>query len=300
VLAARDSLNFVLAQKKAAAEQLAAAKRNFEVGTATITDTREAQARHDLVTAQQIAAENDLRVRGLALDQAVGKSNLNPKPVAVPLALPAVSPANPEEWVKRAEQHHPNLSLLSTALDVAKLETSRARSAEKPTVDLTGSYGLVRNDMGNTSSTVSNWTQQAQVGIALTYPLYNGNSLQNRVKETLALEEKARVDLAGARNSVAQAVRTAYFGVVSGQGQVKALETAEASTQSALDATQLGYKVGVRINIDVLNAQSQLFQTKRDLAKARYEVLVGGLRLKQASGTLAEGDLAAVNTLLSK
>ena len=88
--------------------------------------------------------------------------------------------------------------------------------------------------------------------------------------------------------------------MLSGQGQVKALEAAEASSQSALEANQLGYQVGVRINIDVLNAQSQLFQTKRDLAKARYDVLVGGLRLRQANGTLKADDLQTVNALLSQ
>jgi outer membrane protein len=99
---------------------------------------------------------------------------------------------------------------------------------------------------------------------------------------------------------VAQATRTAFFGVVSGQGQVKALEAAELSSQSALDANRLGYQVGVRINIDVLNSQSQLFQTKRDLAKARYDVLVGGLRLRQANGSLRAEDLQSINNLLVK
>ena len=300
VLAAKDSLAFVMAQKTAVAEQLAAAKRNFEVGTSTITDSREAQARFDLVIAQQIAAENDLRVKRLALDQAVGKSGTDPKPVALPLSLPALLPADVNTWVQQAIEQHPQLRQLQTAVAVAELETSKSRSAEKPTIDLTGNVAMIRNDQGSTTAAVGTAINSATIGIALNYPLYTGNATQNRLKETLALEEKARIDLAGAKNSVSQAVRTAYFGVLSGQGQAKALEAAEASSQSALDANQLGYKVGVRINIDVLNAQSQLFQTKRDLAKARYDVLVGGLRLRQSSGTLAEGDLAAVNALLVK
>jgi outer membrane protein len=138
------------------------------------------------------------------------------------------------------------------------------------------------------------------VGINFAMPLYTGGATQNRIKETLALEDKARNDLEGAKRSIAQGVRTAYYGVASGQGQVKALEAAEASSQSALEANQLGYKVGVRINIDVLNAQSQLFQTKRDLAKARYDVLVGGLKLRQSNGSLEAGDLAGVNALLTQ
>jgi outer membrane protein len=113
------------------------------------------------------------------------------------------------------------------------------------------------------------------------------------------LEDKARSDLEAAERSVAQATRTAFFGLQSGIGQVNALQAAEASSQSALDANKLGYQVGVRINIDVLNSQSQLFQTKRDLAKARYDVLLGQLRLRQAAGTLTEADLSAINALLN-
>jgi outer membrane protein len=141
-------------------------------------------------------------------------------------------------------------------------------------------------------------TNSASVGVALNLPLFVGFAVQNRIKETLALEDKARTALQAAQRGVSQATRAAYFGVLSGQGQVKALEAAEASSQSALDANKLGYQVGVRINIDVLNAQSQLFQTKRDLAVARYNVLLGGLRLKQASGQLAAQDLLVVNGLL--
>ena len=299
VLTARDSLTFVTAQKKAVAEQLAAAKRNFEVGTSTITDSREAQARFDLVTAQEIAAENDLNVKRLALDQIVGKKGTDPKPVALPLVLPALTPADVDQWVLRSEANHPTLKQLQTTLDVAVLETAKARAGEKATVDLVANYGMTRND-GSATTPISSWVNSASVGVQMNFSLYNGNVVQNRIKETLALEEKARNDLEGAKRTIAQNVRAAYFGVLSGQGQAKALEAAEASSQSALEANQLGYKVGVRINIDVLNAQSQLFQTKRDLAKARYDVLVGGLRLRLASGILAEGDLSMVNSLLSK
>ena len=127
-----------------------------------------------------------------------------------------------------------------------------------------------------------------------------GDHADHFIKETIALEDKARSDLEAARRTISQNTRAAFFGVLSGQGQVKALEAAEASSQSALDANKLGYQVGVRINIDVLNAQSQLFQTKRDLARARYDVLVGGLRLRQANGSLKADDIQAINSLLVK
>jgi outer membrane protein len=137
------------------------------------------------------------------------------------------------------------------------------------------------------------------VGVVLNVPIFAGFSTMYKVRETVALQDKARSDFENARRNTAQATRTAYFGLLAGLSQVKAYEAAEASSQSALDANKLGYQVGVRINIDVLNSQSQLFQTKRDLAKARYDVLLGQLKLRQAAGTLNEADLTSINALLN-
>ena len=299
VLAALDALTFVTAQKTAVSEQLASAVRNFEVGTSTITDTREAQARFDLVLAQQIAAENDLRVKKIALDQLVGQTEASPKPLTPPVMLPATLPEDVTVWVNQAAELHPQLRQLALALEVAQLETQKAQAASKPTLDLNASYAMSNND-GTSSSRTSYKASVATVALAFNMPLFSGFSIQNRVKETLALEDKARTDLEAARRTIAQATRTAFFGVLSGRGQARALEAAEASSQSALDANKLGYQVGVRINIDVLNAQSQLFQTKRDLAKARYDVLVGGLKLRQANGSLRPEDLLAIDALLVK
>lgn len=298
VLAAEDTLTFVKAQKAAVSEQLAAAKRNFEVGTSTITDSREAQARFDLVTAQEIAAENDLRVKKLALDQLVGKSGTAPKPLVAPVVLPPLTPADPQAWVSQSETLSPNVLQAQKGLEIAQLETQKAEAGHLPTLDLVGQYQIARGPSGISTIPGTVRNNNATVGVQFNMPLFAGYAIQNRVKETLSLEEKARTDLEAAKRAVAQATRSAYFGVLSGQSQVKALEAAESSSQSALEANQLGYQVGVRINIDVLNAQSQLFQTKRDLAVARYNVLIGGLRLKQASGQLKAEDLQGVNALM--
>lgn len=301
VLAAQDTLTFVQAQKAAVSEQLAAAKRNFEVGTTTVTDSREAQARYDLVIAQEIAAENDLRVKSLALDQLVGITGTKPLPLALPVQLPSVVPDNLTTWVDTARDQQPGVRQAAIALDIARLETKKAETGHLPTVDLQAGYNVTRNLHGTIASPgVTARSNAASVGVALNLPLFAGFAVQNRVKETLALETKAEADLETARRNVAQATRAAFYGVQSGQGQVRALEAAEASSQSALDANKLGYQVGVRINIDVLNAQSQLYQTKRDLAQTRYNVLLGGLKLRQAAGTLSQQDIEAVNALLAR
>ena len=298
VLASQDSLAYLLAQKAAVTEQLASAKRNFEVGTATITDTREAEARFDLVVAQEIAGRNDLQVKKLALDQLVGKTNSAPLPVKLPLQLPPVQPGDVAAWVQKSEEMHPTVRQSRLAFEVAQMEAKKAQTASMPTLDLTGNLNMANNN-GTASAGASYRTTTATVGLSYNMPLFSGYAIENRVKEALALEEKARTDLEAVKRSVAQASRAAFFGLLSGQGQVKALQAAEASSQSALDANKLGYQVGVRINIDVLNSQSQLFDTKAKLAKARYDVLLGGLKLHQASGILKAEDLKQVNTLLA-
>jgi outer membrane protein len=296
VLAAQESLAFFKAQKAAFSEQLAAAKRNFEVGTTTITDAREAQARFDLVTAQEIAADNDLRVKKLALDQSVGTVNAQPIAIKPGAQLAPIDNADVQSWVQQATAENPGIAQARIGVEVAQLETEKAKAGHMPTLDLTASYGATRYRNGNLTSRIDN--NIGTIGLSFNLPLYAGHATHNRIQETVALEDKARNDLDVAQRNVAQSTRTAFFGVQSGLGQVKALEAAEASSQSALDANKLGYQVGVRINIDVLNSQSQLFQTKRDLAKARYDVLLGQLKLSQAAGVLTFADLQKINHLL--
>jgi len=301
VLSSQDSLALVRAQKVAVAEQLAMAKRNFEVGTSTITDSREAQARYDLVIAQEIAAENDLQVKKIVLDQLVGRPGSNPTPLAAPVVLPELAPSDINAWVTQADATHPAIQQAQLGLDVARLEVEKAEAGHKPTLDAQMGYNGTNNPQGTTTSTTTGRVnvRAASIGVVFNMPLFAGFATENRVKETLALEEQSRQSLEATRRSVSQATRSAFLGLVSGAGQVKALEAAEASSQSALDANRLGYQVGVRINIDVLNSQSQLFQTKRDLAVARYNVLVGDLKLRQANGTLTSDDLVAVNNTLA-
>ena len=248
--------------------------------------------------AQELAADNDLLVKSLALNQLVGKQDTSPKPLKAPVVLAPVEPADVGQWVNQSQSTNPGIQQADVALEVARLETQKAQAGHKPTIDLVGSYSAINNN-GSSTGVSDSRINVGTIGVNFTLPLFAGYSTQNRIRETLALEEKAMADLETARRSVAQGTRTAYFGVQSGQAQVKALQAAEASSQSALEANQLGYQVGVRINIDVLNSQSQLFDTKAKLAKARYDVLVGGLKLRQATGTLKADDLQAINNQLA-
>ena len=298
-LLAQDSLAFAQAQKKAISEQLAQAKRNFEVGTATIVDTHEAQARFDLTTAQEIAAGNDLEVKRQSLRMLIGKEPDSLKPLRNGVQIRRPTPDDMQKWVDSAEQSNANVQIQSLAAAIAEREVSRARGNHLPTVDLVASYGRSTASNGNNPLfAVGNDTTASAIGVQLSMPLFQGGAIASRDRESVALKEKARQDLENTRRNAALAARQAYLGVTSGLAQVKALEAGLTSSQSALDSNKLGYEVGVRINIDVLNAQQQVFSTRRDLARARYDTLMAQLKLKAAAGTLAEEDLQQVNGLL--
>ena len=294
VLTTQDALVFIRAQKVAITEQLESAKRNFEVGTATITDTHEAQARFDLAVAQEIAALNDLEVKRNLLAQITGKLPGELQGLRQGVRLSPPDPQNVRQWVESAEAG--NFAVVTQAFiaESAKLDIERSRSGHKPTLDAVASYGQNKGLAFAPQLTITT----ASVGVQFNLPVYTGGATSSQIRQAISSEEKARADLDTARRNAAQSARTAFLGVQSGLSQVRALEAAETSSKSALESNRLGYEVGVRINIDVLNAQQQLYSTRRDLAKARYDTLVNGLRLKAAVGTLSEADLAELNSLL--
>jgi len=298
VLAAENTLKTLQAQKVAVAEQLASAKRNFEVGTQTITDTHEAQSQYDLITAQELAGQGDLDVKRAALRQIIGKDAGDLAKLKDGVQLTAPVPAQITDWVDSAEKQNFAVTSSQVGLEVAQREIKKSRSGHLPTIDLSASTGRSTASLGG--STPSGVSKPSSIGVSVNIPIFAGFGTDSKVRESIALEDKARNDLETARRNAAQAARQSYIGVVSGLAQIKAFEAAEISSQSALDSTKLGYQVGVRINIDVLNAQQKLSNTRQSLAKARYDSIMSGLRLKAAAGTLKEADLAEVNALLTQ
>ncbi len=299
VLAAQDSLGTVRAQKRAVAEQLASAKRNFEVGTATITDQQEAQAKFDLVVAQEFAGDSDLEVKYAALSILTGKPINRNKVLRPGVALQAPQPPREIEWVDSARANNYQVQQAALAAEVARREINKQRYGDYPTLDVVGGITHSRNPVTLVAGGGGN-TNSANVGLQLNVPLYTGGAATARVREAAANLEKSKADLEVARRQVEQATRVSYVGVNSGLAQVRALEAAERSSQLALDSNQLGYQVGVRINVDVLNAQQQLFTTRRDLSKARYDTILAGLKLKASAGSLKEEDIEMINGLLSE
>ena len=300
VLLAQDNVAFSGTQKTAISEQLAQAKRNFEVGTATIVDTLEAQARYDQSAAKEIADQNDLEVKRRALQVLLGKLPDGLTPLREPLILSLPEPNDIEAWVQAATDSSYTIAVARANYEIAKDEVARQRAGHLPTLDLSASYARVDNPPQAVPGVIGPVTSTGSIGLVLGVPIYSGGLTQSRVREALANRDRTEQELENAQRSVAQSVRQNFLNVTSGIAQVRALEQALASTQSQLDSTILGRDVGVRTSVDVLNAQQQVFQTRRDLQQARYNYLLSTLRLKAAAGALSEPDIEAVNRTLAR
>ncbi|WP_295997917.1 TolC family outer membrane protein [Rugamonas sp.] len=292
VLTAEDNLGSTQAQKVATTEQLASAKRNFEVGTQTITDTHEAQAAYDLVVAQEFAAINDLDNKRAALQAIIGVAPGGLAPLRVGVTINAPQPAAIDAWVASAETQNYAVVGAQLNLEIAARQIQVDRAGHMPTASFIASSSH-QNQTANAVITSNS------IGVQWNIPLFSGFAVTSRVREAISLEDKARNDLEATRRTASLNARQAFLGMNSGLAQVKALEAAEVSSKSSLDSNKLGYQVGVRINIDVLNAQKLLYSTQKDLSKARYDTIMNGLRLKAAAGTLKEDDLGPINALLT-
>jgi outer membrane protein len=300
VLLAQDNVALSGAQKTAISEQLAQAKRNFEVGTSTIVDTLEAQARYDQSAAKEIADQVDLEVKKRILTVLLGKLPDSFVPLREPLPLAEPKPNNVEEWVKASQESSFTVMVAKLGYEVAKQEIDRQRAGHLPTVDLAASWNNSHDPTSAAPGVIGPNTKAGSIGLTLSLPIFQGGLTQSRVREAVALRDKAEQDLETTQRTVAQTTRQFYLNVVAGIAGIRALEQALASTQSQLDSTILGRDVGVRTSVDVLNAQQQVFQTRRDLQQVRYAYLINTLRLKAAAGQLGEADVAEVNRALGR
>lgn len=298
VLAAQDNLTLIRAQKEAIAQQLAQAKRSFEVGAATITDTHEAQARYDLAAAQEITAQNALDIARRVLEQVTGKVYETVQPLRDNVTLAALKPDELSSWVDLGQKQSYAVQAQEAQVQLQSLEVERNRAGGYPTLDFVASYSGI-DQSGTVLTPIGSRLTLGTVGVQFNMPLYSGGGISSRTREAAALLDKARADLDATKRQQALAVEQNFLNVISGANQVRALEQALTSSRSALASNKLGYDVGVRINIDVLNAQQQVFSTQRELSAARYSTILNQLRLKAAVGSLSETDVEAVNGALA-
>ena len=300
LLLAQETVAAAQAQKSAIAEQLAVTAKGFEIGTASITDSQEAQARFDLASAQEIAAANDLLVKRRALRLVTGKEPLALKRLKAGVTIGQPQPADVDSWSNSAEQGNYAVQAAQASYEIADREVGKQRAGHLPTLDLVATRGRASQQTQMVVGVLypGSDSNSTTVGLQLSVPLLAGGATNSRHRESVALRDKARADLDNAKRQAALQALQAYLGVTSGLAQVQALEQGLAYSRSALASNRLNYEIGMRANIDVLNAQQQVFSTQRDLAKARFDTLAAQVRLKAAAGSLGDGDIGAINALL--
>ena len=298
VLLAQYNIELNDSQKAAVSEQLAQAKRNFEVGVATITDTNEAQAKYDSIAAQEIATRNDYDNKVTLLRAIIGRPPGELKKFSGSFDPPLPEPNRVDWWVDRALKENQNVQVGEKNFEIAKLEVDRARAGHYPTLDLVGSVNWANYGGGAINFGVANYSSIASIGVQLAVPIYQGGFVDSKVRQAIALQEKARQDLETARRTALYLAQTGFTGVTSAVASIKANEQAVASAEVALQSNKLGQEVGIRTNLDVLNVQQNLFSTRRDLAQAYFNYAIGVLRLKAAIGTLNDQDVEDLNRRL--
>ena len=302
VLLARFNIEVLQSQKAAVSENLAQAKRNFEVGTATITDTNDAQAKYDQIVAQEISAQNDLDNKIATLRAIIGRTPNELKRLSGPYQPDLPTPSALEAWVERSIRENYQVRIAQSNFDIAALEVGRQRAGHYPTLDLVASFQQGYAGAAASTNIAANFASDTRIGligVQLNVPIYQGGLVNSRVTQAVANQDVARQNLEGARRTAQLQAQTSFTGVTSGVAQIKAFEQALKSAQVSYDSNKLGLEVGVRTNLDVLNQQQQVFQTRFNLAQSYYNFIISALRLKQAVGALTDTDVERVNRDLS-
>jgi outer membrane protein len=298
VLLAQFTIELTESQKAAVSENLAQAKRNFEVGVATITDTNDAQAKYDQIVAQELQVQNDLDNKIAALRAIIGRAPKELKRFERGFEPQLPSPNALEAWIEKSIHDNYQVKIAQANYDIALLEVDRQRAGHLPTLDVVASFNQTYQGGAASTNISANFAQDTRtgvIGVQLNVPIYTGGLINSKVRQAVANLDVSRQNLEAARRAAQLLAQTSFSGVTSGVAQVKALEQAVKSATVSYDSNKLGLEVGVRTNLDVLNQQQQVYQTRFNLAQAYYNFVISALKLKQAAGKLSDEDVERVN-----
>lgn len=298
VLAASDSLDFATAERTSVDKQLQLAKERVARGLATVINLHDAQARFSQTEAQVIEAGATLDDARRAMSEILGQLPASFPPLRNEIPTPLPEPDNVQRWVETAVQQNPGLRAKRYAADVAEQEMKKQRAGYAPTLNLVGRYN--NRDQGGTLFGGGSHVETSDISLQLNLPFYEGGSTTALTEEASLRYRKSLQESEAEMRAVDRQTRAAYLGIVSASSRVKALQQGVVSQQSALQAKEESYRAGLLTLIAVLDAERDLYFARRDFAKARYDYLLNGLRLKQSTGTLSDGDLQAVDALLQK
>ena len=293
ILAAQDNLEFINAEKKAIEKQLEQAKQRFDVGIIAITDVYEAQAAFDRAQAAVIEAENQVDNNKEALREIIGENAAALKRLAPEIPLSTPEPADISAWADTAESNNFSIVAQLNQAEFIRKNIELQQSKHLPTLDFVANYR--QQDSGNQvgfRGDIENY------GLQLNMPIFEGGGTVSQTRQAQYEYEAAKEDLIKVKRSVNREVKDAYRGVLASVDQVKALKTTTESSELAVEAAEAGLEVGTRTMVDVLAIQRNLYRSKSDYARSRYQYLINGVKLKQAAGSLTDLDLLEINQYL--
>ena len=295
---AQDAIGAAEAQVLALSQQLGQVTQGVKFGTKSTTDIDDTNARLGSARAQLVSAQNDLENARSDLQKITGSTYAAISPLKPSAILEQPMPRDVQAWVDQARDNHPLVQAGIASLEAARYDVQRAQAEHLPTFDLVVSSGHnFTNHSLTTPDDYSTHGIQHQIGVQITVPLFAGGAVVTKIAQASLNVEKTDADLEAARRSAASDAQRAYAGVLSALAQVDALDIAVRSGINAVKGNEAGFHIGVRTNVDVLNAQQQLYAARRDLSKARYDGLLQGVKLKAAAGILGESDLMALNAM---
>lgn len=295
VLLTRETIDLSSAKLKSIEQQVAAAQRRFKLGDGTVTDVDQSTARRDLAEAELIEAEDNLVVALRLLQELLGDVPRQLATLYPDFPTPPLQPDDLQAWLQKAQQNNPALRARQYSQRIAEEEVKRASSGHWPTLDLVLGYTDSDSD---SVTTVDQQNRYSSIGVEFTMPLYAGGGVSARVRQATASREQASEEVNASREEAFSATTRQFHGVQSGQARIRALEKAVASSERAQDSARKGFLAGSSTNLDILNAEEQVFIARRDLLEAKLRYLLARLQLAAAVGLLGEDDIRQANAYL--
>ena len=306
VLRAIDNLNAAISEEKAIKKQLDQAQQRFEVGLSAITGVQEAQLAYDLSKASRISIEGRLFSAREALNALIGREIFSLDELGEGLLVETPTPISKEQWVDLALENNYQLKAAYLRKDAAKNNARSSASNHLPKIDIIGSQSDSETNQFNYEGfningqgiPVPEITSRRNFAIQFSMPIFQGGAVNSRRKQAYSQYEKINENTLFTQRRIIQEVRSEFLNVMTLVANVTAQKQAVTSATSALEATKVGYKVGTRNVVDLLQAEKNLYSAEKNLANAKYDYILSNLKLALASGTITPGDLVRINSLL--
>jgi len=307
VLRAIDNLNAAISEEKAIKKQLDQAKQRFEVGLSAITGVQEAQLAFDLSKASRIRTEGSLYSARESLNALIGREIFSLNELGDGLLIDLPTPSSKETWVELALENNYQLKAAYLRKKAAKSSARSVASNHLPKIDIVGSQSESETNQFNYEGfnidgqgiPVPSVTGRRNYAIQLSMPLFQGGAVNSRRKQAYSQYERANENTLFTERRIIQEVRSQFSNVLTLVANVNAQKQAVISATSALEATQVGYRVGTRNVVDLLQAEKNLYSAEKNLANAKYDYILANLRLGLASGTITPADIVKINNLLN-